>query len=106
MSTPRRRPPPVENFQTPQRKPRRPSLWSSRRLPRPTEVEPESTCQSSLTSSSSTLWWMTFHSSKQVIKKCRYKDTKLKKSPDPQLLLHSEYSFLSQSSVSSSCPVI
>merc|ERR1712098_820053 len=31
-----------------------------------------------LTLNSSTLWWMTFHSSKQVIKKCRYKDTKLK----------------------------
>merc|ERR1712012_356903 len=81
---------------TPQRKPRLPSPWSSRRLPRPTEVEPESTCQSSLTSNSSTLWWMTCHSGKQVVKKCRYKDTKLKKSPDPQLLLHSEYSFLSQ----------
>ena len=38
------------------------------RLPRPTEAEQASTCQSSLTSNSSTLWWMTFHSSKQVIK--------------------------------------
>merc|ERR1712189_91615 len=85
-----------ENFQTPQRKPRLPLPWSSRRLPRPTEAEPALTCQSSLTSNSSTLCWMTFHSSKHVIKKCRYKDTKLKKSPDPQLQLHSEYSFLSQ----------
>merc|ERR1712223_972856 len=45
-----------------------PSPWSSRRLPRPTEAEPASTCQSSLTSNSSTLRWTTFHSSKQVIK--------------------------------------